>query len=258
MTRRGALATAALLLVTGCGGAAPPRSGAQDGGIAGPVTVLAAASLADTFTALGRRFEARHPAARVRFGFAASSELAAQISGGAPADVFASASPATMTQVADAGLVAGEPAVFARNRLQIAVPAGNPGGVRGLADLARDELAVALCAPEVPCGSAAERLLAAGGVSASVDTYEADARATLTKVTLGEVDAALVYRTDVLAAGDGAVTGLDVPEAAQAVNDYPVAVLADAPNERAARAFVGLVRSAVGRRLLARAGFEIP
>jgi molybdate transport system substrate-binding protein len=193
----------------------------------------------------------------VQVSFAGSSALATQISQGAPADVFASANEAQMAVVSDAGLAAGEPQVFAANVLQIAVPAGNPAGVTGLADLAREELAIAVCAPQVPCGAAAEDVLAAAGVTAAPDTLEEDVRAALTKVELGEVDAALVYTTDVTAAGD-AVEGIDVPEAEQRPNDYPIAALADAPNPEAAAAFVELVRSDEGRQALADAGFRVP
>src|SRR3712207_2319827 len=161
-----------------------------------------------------------------------------------------------MAVVVDAGLT-DDPQVFAANVLQLAVPAGNPADVTGLADLAREELTIAVCAPQVPCGAAAEDVFAAAGIAAAPDTLEEDVRAALTKVELGEVDAALVYTTDVAAAGD-AVEGIDVPEAERAVNDYPIAVLADAPNPEAAAAFVQLVRSEEGRQALAGAGFRIP
>ena len=265
MRRRSALVALAVLVgvavLTGCGGGADAARRSAEAGsetsVTGGVTVLAAASLTEVFTELGRRFEAAHPGTQVTFSFAASSELATQVVNGAPADVFASASTTTMQQVADSGAVAGEPVVFARNRLQIAVPPDDPGEVSGLGDFARRDLAVALCAPEVPCGAAAVQALRQAGVDAAVDTYEQDVKAALTKVEIGEVDAALVYRTDVRAAGD-AVRGVDFPESAEAVNDYPVAVLVAAPNPRAARAFVGLVRSASGARVLTGAGFELP
>lgn len=251
--RRCAVALLLALLATGCAGS---DAGASDEP-GGTLTVLAASSLSEAFTALGDRFEDEHPGTRVRLSFAASSELATQVTQGAPADVFAAAAPEPMEQVVAAGAVRGEPAVFARNRLQLVVPAGNPGGVRGLADLARPELDIALCAADVPCGAAAQQVFTAAGLTPAPDTLEADAKATLTKVALGEVDAALVYRTDVLAAGP-AVRGLATPEAAGVVNDYPVAVLADAPNRAAARDFVALLLSAQGRTVLADAGFELP
>lgn len=255
-----ALSALPLLVAAGCGG--PPGGGTSSGSgsggrVAGTVVVLAAASLTEAFTSLGTAFEQMYPGTTVTFGFAASSELATQVEQGAPADVFASASPDTMAQVADAGDTAGEPRVFARNSLEIAVPAGNPARVTGLSDFARRSLTIALCDPAVPCGAAATKVFAAAGVTPRPDTLEADVKATLSKVTLGEVDAALVYTTDVRAAGE-AVQGIGFPEAAQAVSAYPIAVLRNAPHPAAARAFVGLVRSAAGQKVLTEAGFRLP
>lgn len=241
------------LPLAGCGGADGPGGEA----LSGDLVVFAAASLTDTFTELGEAFTAVHPQVTVTFGFGGSSGLAEQITAGAPADVFAAASPATMATVVDAGAAAASPTVFVRNSLQLVVPAGNPAGVTGLADLADPDLTVALCAPEVPCGSATEKVFAAAGLTPAPDTLEQDVKAVLTKVELGEVDAALVYRTDVLAAG-GAVEGLDVPQAQEAVTDYPLVVLAEAPNPRAAQAFVDLVLSQDGQDVLTGAGFGSP
>lgn len=254
--RTGALLAAAALVLAACGGA-PPSAASRSGDLTGDLTVLAAASLTDSFTALGDVFTAEHPDVTVSFSFGGSSGLAQQIASGAPADVFAAASPATMTTVVDAGAVDDEPTTFATNTLQVVVPAGNPAGVTGLADLADPDLTVALCSAQVPCGAASEKVFAAAGLTPAPDTLEQDVRAVLTKVGLGEVDAGLVYRTDVLAAGD-AVEGLDVPEAADAVNAYPVAVLADAPNPAAAQAFVDLVLSDEGRAVLEADGFGAP
>jgi len=193
----------------------------------------------------------------VQFNFAGSSALATQLTQGAPADVFASANGTQMAVVTDAGLADGEPAVFTANVLQIAVPAGNPAGVTGLADFGREDLTVAVCAPDVPCGAASADVFAAAGVTPRPDTLEEDVRAALTKVELGEVDAALVYTTDVVAAGD-AVEGIAFPEAEDAVNDYPLCTLAAAPNPEGARAFVDLVRSEEGQQALGAAGFRAP
>jgi molybdate transport system substrate-binding protein len=265
-TRAGAVLTAGALLwlsLAGCGGGDQPGDGtASSAGSAsaaslGTVTVLAAASLTEAFTTLGEQLEKDHPGTTVKFSFAASSELATQITSGAPADVFASASPSTMDQVVQAGAAAGDPVVFVRNRLQIAVPAGNPADVAGLADFATTDLKVALCAPEVPCGDAADRAFDAAGVTPAPDTLEPDVKAVLSKMSLGEVDAALVYRTDVIAAGDQ-VEGIDFPEAGDAVNDYPIVVLADAPNPEGATAFADLVESPKGAAVLQKAGFEQP
>jgi molybdate transport system substrate-binding protein len=248
--RRAAVAVALLVGLSGCGGSA-----ADDGGQT--LTVFAAASLTDVFTDLGAALEDQQPGLEVRFNVAGSSALATQIVQGAPADVFASANETQMSVVTDAGLAADEPAVFASNVLEIAVPAGNPGGVTGLADFAREDLTLAVCAPDVPCGAAAAQVFAAAGVTAVPDTQEEDVRAALTKVELGEVDAALVYASDVASAGES-VDGVAFPEAEQAVNDYPITRLADAANPDAARAFVDLVLSEAGRRALTDAGFREP
>ncbi|WP_336030601.1 molybdate ABC transporter substrate-binding protein [Geodermatophilus sp. FMUSA9-8] len=251
----------AVALASACGGgddgaaATTPTGG--NGGPTGTLTVFAAASLTDVFTALGERLEAESDGLTVQFNFAGSSALATQLTQGAPADVFASANGAQMSVVTDAGLADGDPTVFTANVLQIAVPAGNPAGVTGLADFAREELALAVCAPDVPCGAAAEDVFAAAGVTPRPDTQEEDVRAALTKVELGEVDAALVYATDVVAAGE-AVEGISVPEAEDAVNDYPLCTLAGAPNPDAARAFVDLVLSDEGQQALQDAGFRAP
>ncbi len=248
----------AALALTGCGGSSSSpttASSATTKASMGSITVLAASSLSGAFTTLGKAFEAQHPGSTVTFSFAASSELATQVSQGAPADVFASASPATMTQVK--AEVVGSPVTFVRNTLQIAVPAGNPAKVTGLADFARPQLKIALCAAEVPCGAAAANAFAAAKITPKPDTLEPDAKATLAKVVLGEVDAALVYRTDVLSAGSK-VIGIDFPEAAQAINDYPIAVLTNAKNPSGAAAFVALVTSAAGAKVLSAAGFTLP
>ncbi|MGK5112372.1 MULTISPECIES: molybdate ABC transporter substrate-binding protein [unclassified Geodermatophilus] len=251
----------AALLLTGCGtaqsGATDGGGEGRDGGLTGTLTVFAAASLTDVFTELGDQLGQDNPDLDVQFNFAGSSALATQLTQGAPADVFASANQAQMTVLTEAGLQAEDPVVFTANVLQIAVPAGNPAGVSGLADFGREDLTLAVCAPEVPCGAAADDVFAAAGVTAVPDTLEEDVRAALTKVELGEVDAALVYTTDVTAAGD-AVEGLDFPEAEDAVNDYPICTLADAPNPAAAAAFVDLVRSESGQQALADAGFRTP
>jgi molybdate transport system substrate-binding protein len=244
--------------LAGCGseGPSPSTQAGSSGGVTGDLTVFAAASLTEAFRTIGRQFEAAHPGAHVTFSFGASSDLATQITQGAPADVFASAAPAPMETVTGAGEASG-PRMFASNVLEIAVPPGNPAHVGSLADLARPGVKLALCAEQVPCGAAAVKLLTAVGVTAHPVTLEKDVKAALAKVQLGEVDAALVYRTDVKAAA-GKVAGVEVPEAGKAVNRYPIVALAPARNAAAARAFVGYVLSADGRRVLADAGFTPP
>ncbi|MCP3786591.1 molybdate ABC transporter substrate-binding protein [Micromonospora sp. A3M-1-15] len=250
---RAALAgvTALALSLTGCG-----AGDESTAGTGGTVTVFAAASLTETFTKLGRDFEAAHPGTRVVLNFAGSSALATQITQGAPADVFAAASPATMKTVTDAGDAAGAPAVLVRNQLVIAVPEGNPDRVGGLPDLARPGVKVALCAEQVPCGAAARTALDAAGVQLTPATLEQDVKGALAKVKLGEVDAALVYRTDVRAAAG--LAAVEFPESARAVNDYPIVVLKHAGNPDGARAFVDHVRSDAGLAVLTAAGFQAP
>ncbi|MFI0371734.1 molybdate ABC transporter substrate-binding protein [Actinomadura sp. 1N219] len=260
--------TAAALLVAGAGAGAAgcgevgddasgTGGGSGGGGDKGTLTVFAAASLTEAFTSLGRTFEGSRPGVKVRFNFGASSTLAQQITQGAPADVFAAASPATMKTVTDAGDAAGTPQVFTRNRLVIAVPKDNPGKISTVGDLSRPGLKVVLCVAQVPCGAAAAKALGAAGTDVEPVSREKDVKAVLTKVGLGEADAGLVYRTDVKAAG-GEVTGIEFPEAAQAVNDYPIVEVAGAPQGALAKEFVRLVLGPQGRTALNRAGFEAP
>ncbi|MFF5180070.1 molybdate ABC transporter substrate-binding protein [Micromonospora sp. NPDC000316] len=252
------LVAVAVLAVAGCGGGDDPAPGAAtDGRVTGAVTVFAAASLTESFTRIGKDFEAANPGSTVTLNVAGSSALANQINQGAPADVFASAAPKNMTTVTEAGNADGTPVIFARNQLVIAVPAGNPKGVTGLADLTRPGVKVAICAEQVPCGAAARTALDASGVKLTPVTLEQDVKGALAKVKLGEVDAALVYRTDARAASAD-VTGVEFPESARAVNDYPIVALKAAPNLTGARAFVAYVRSAPAQAVLAEAGFQAP
>jgi molybdate transport system substrate-binding protein len=261
-----ALSVLALAGCAGTGDAAPGTTAPAGSGTAadgldysGTLTVLAAASLTGTFDELATAFEREHPSVDVVVSYGGSSALAQQILAGSPADVFAAASRSTMATVTDAGLADGAPALFATNTLEIAVPPGNPDGITGIDDFANEDATVAVCATEVPCGAAADGVFAAAGVTPSIDTFEEDVRGVLTKVELGEVDAGLVYRTDVLSAGSK-VDGVEFPEAADVVNDYPIAVLARGSSERAvaARAFVDLVLGDTGRTALADAGFGTP
>ncbi|WP_030327407.1 molybdate ABC transporter substrate-binding protein [Micromonospora parva] len=255
-TTRTAMAVVMALAAAGCGAGDDKASGA-DGRGTGAVTVFAAASLTESFRRIGKEFEAANPGSTVTLNVAGSSALANQINQGAPADVFASAAPANMATVTEAGNADGTPTVFARNQLVIAVPRDNPKGVTGLADLSRPGVKVALCANQVPCGAAARTVLDAAGVALTPVTLEQDVKGALAKVKLGEVDAALVYRTDVRAASAD-VTGVEFPESARAVNDYPIVALKDAPNPAGARAFVAYVRSAPAQTVLAEAGFQAP
>jgi len=246
VTRRLVLVLAATLLAVG--GCAP---GSDDRRL----TVFAAASLTGTLTELADRFEREHDGVRVVLAFAGSSDLAAQVVEGAPADVFVAADERTMNIVTDAGLADGEPEILATNTLQLVVPPDNPGGVTSVADLARVD--TVLCASQVPCGSAARRLLQAVGVSVRPVSEEQSVTDVLGKVRSGEADAGLVYLTDARAAGDD-VVAIDVPEAKEVVNRVPGVVLDDADEPELARAFLDLVSGPAGRTVLDDAGFGAP
>ncbi|MBQ1100661.1 molybdate ABC transporter substrate-binding protein [Streptomyces sp. b94] len=256
---------AALLALSACSSSSGSDGDSDSAGssssssakVSGQVTVFAAASLKESFTTLGERFEKQHPGTEVTFSFAGSDTLAASVTGGAPADVFASASPGTMATVTEAGATDGAPSTFVRNQLEIATLPGNPDRISSLKDLTGSGLKVVLCDKSVPCGAAAQKALEAGGLRLTPVSYEQDVKAALTKVELKEADAAVVYRTDVQTAG-GKVTGVDFPESAKAVNDYPVALLKEAPNADAGAAFIELVKSAEGQRVLTAAGFRTP
>jgi molybdate transport system substrate-binding protein len=260
-TALAAFAVAATLTMAACGGssdtATPQSSTSSTPGVTGTVTVFAAASLTESFNQIGKDFEAANPGAKVTFNFAGSSALATQINQGAPADVFASAAPANMKTVTDAGNGDGTPITFVKNQLVIAVPKGNPKGIATLADLKRTDLKVALCAEQVPCGAAAKKALTAAGVTVTPVTLEQDVKQALSKVKLGEVDVALVYRTDAKAAASD-VDGIEFPESAGAINEYPIIVLKGAPNKAGATAFIAYVQSDKGKAVLTKAGFQSP
>ncbi|MFI9776980.1 molybdate ABC transporter substrate-binding protein [Streptomyces sp. NPDC051956] len=228
--------------------------------LTGTVTVFAAASLKESFTTLGKDFEKAHPGTKVTFSFGGSDTLAASITGGAPADVFAAASPKTMAIVADkkdGKGTATAPSTFVRNQLEIATLPGNPDKVASLKDLTKSDLKVVLCDKTVPCGAAAQKALDASKLKLTPASYEQDVKSALTKVELKEADAAVVYKTDVKAAGNK-VEGVEFPESANAINDYPIALLKDAPNAEAAKEFIALVQSPEGQKVLTAAGFLKP
>jgi molybdate transport system substrate-binding protein len=267
------LAAAALTAVAGCSSSSKSATGstAPAGGtssssstatsssapaLSGTVTVLAAASLTGTFTTLAKQFEAAHPGVTVKLSFAASSALALQINQGAPADVFASASTKNMTQVVTAG-GASAGTNFVKNVMEIAVPPNNPAKIAGVADLAKSGVKVALCQAQVPCGATAESVFKKAKITVKPVTLEADVKSTLTKVESNEVDAGVVYVTDVLAAGSK-VKGITIPDSVNASTEYPIAALTKAPNEAGAAAFVAYVLSAEGQQVMTAAGFEKP
>jgi molybdate transport system substrate-binding protein len=252
------LAAAVALALAACGtSAAGGRPGpSSDDHVSGQITVFAAASLTESFTTLGKQFEAAHPGTTVTFSFGPSSGLAEQIDQGAPADAFASASTTTMDQVVRAGKAV-HPTAFAGNVMEIAVPADNPAHVTRLADLASPAVQVALCQPQVPCGSVAAKVIENAGITVAPITLETDVKSVLAKVSLGEVDAGLVYVTDVRAAGHK-VMGIAVPPKVNASTQYPIAALTGAPHPVAAAAFVDYVLSDAGRTVLTEAGFTAP
>jgi molybdate transport system substrate-binding protein len=256
-------AVATLLLAAGCGSSgddAASGSGssasASSGAVSGTVTVFAAASLTGSFTTIGKQFEGAHPGTTVKFNFGASSALAESIDQGAPADVFASASPTNMKQVVDAG-GATDSKTFANNVMQIAVPPDNPANVTQLSDLAKPDVKVALCQPQVPCGKVAAQVFTNANITVKPVTRGPDVKSVLTTVQLGEVDAGMVYTTDVQAAGTK-VEGIEIPADQNASTAYPIAALSKAPNAAGAAAFVDYVLSADGERVLAQAGFAAP
>jgi len=245
----------AALAACGSSGGSPatPAGGAK---LAGTLTVFAAASLTESFDTIGKQFEAAHPGVKVTFNYGASSMLATQINQGAPADVFASAATKNMDQVASAGN-AGSSTTFAVNRMEIAVPASNPAQITSLADLARPGVKVALCQDQVPCGATAAKVFSNAHISVRPVTQEPDVKSTLAKVIVGEVDAGVVYVTDVEAAGDK-VTGIEIPDAQNATTNYPIVALTHAKNPALATAFVSYVESTAGRAVLTAAGFGSP
>jgi molybdate transport system substrate-binding protein len=249
------LAFAAVLSVAlaGCGGASTESSSSS----AGSVTVFAAASLKQSFTQIGEQFETDNPGTTVEFSFAGSSDLVTQLTQGAEADVLATADTGNMDKAAQAGLLDGDPVNFASNTLAIAVAPGNPKGITSLADLTRDDLYVVTCAPQVPCGSATEKVEEAAGVDLKSVSEESSVTDVLNKVSTGEADAGLVYVTDVAGAG-GKVTGVDFPESAGAVNIYPIAALKQSADAELARKFLDAVTGEAGQKVLGQAGFGKP
>ena len=240
----------AVLVVSACGGSMDAPSARRE------LLVSAAASLTDAFAEIEREFERATPGVDVVLNLGGSSLLREQILSGAPVGVFASADPDTMKQVGDAGYLDGPYRVFAHNRMAIAVPRGNPAGVRGLDDLGDGHLLVGLCAEMVPCGDFARQVLAKAGIRPVVDTEEPNVRALLTKVAAGELDLAVVYVTDI--AVSDSVEEIPIADDYNVATDYPIAVVAGSPDPAGAEAFVVFVLSEEGRRIMARHGFSLP
>lgn len=262
--------TGVAVLAAGCGSSsstpaagasASASAGASAGSsagtaLSGTITVFAASSLTKVFTALGTQFEAAHPGTTVKFSFGASSTLAQQIIAGAPADVFASASTKSMTQVTAAGDASG-PKDFATNLAEIAVAPDSASKVTSLADLAKPGIKVALCQAQVPCGELATKVLSNAKITVKPVTQGLDVKSTLAYVTGGQVDAAIVYVTDVKAAGS-TVKGVLIPAAENSTTSYPIATVKGTKNAALAAAFDELVLGTAGQSALSEAGFLKP
>jgi len=222
----------------------------------GTITVFAAASLTESFTQLGKQFEAAHPGDTVKFSFGPSSGLAEQITSGAPADVFASAAPGNMDDVVSAG-DASSPQNFAKNTMEVATPPDNPGNVESVKDLADDSVKVALCQPQVPCGVVAAEVFKNVGITVKPVTLQPDVKSVLTQVETGNVDAGMVYVTDVMAAGSK-VNGVKISASDNASTEYPIATIKSSKHTSEAQAFMNYVLSPAGQQVLTAAGFEKP
>lgn len=253
--RAARLAVAAIavsLLLAACGSSSPSSS--SSGELKGTLTVFAAASLNGAFDQIGDQFHKANPGVSVKFNYTGSSTLATQIVQGAPADVFASANTQNMSKVADDKLVSGEPKVFVRNTLEIMVGAGNPKNITTLKDLANPAIKVSVCAPSVPCGSYSTDVFQKAGVTVNPVSEETSVSGVVTRVSLGEADAGIVYTTDVKGGGKS-VQGVSIPAQDNVIADYPIAQLKDAPNSPAAAAFIKYVFSSDGQKVLADFGF---
>jgi molybdate transport system substrate-binding protein len=260
--RRFAVIAAGLAVVAmaGCSSSGSPSSSGSSSSskpaATGTITVFAAASLMGSFTKIGQQFDAAHPGDNVKFSFGPSSGLATDITSGAPADVFASASPKNMDTVVTAG-DASSPQDFAKNTAEIAVPPSNPGNVTSLTDLAKSSVKVVLCQPQVPCGVIAAEVFKNAGITVKPVSLEPDVKSTLTQVELGNADAGIVYVTDVMAAG-AKVKGIVIPTNDNASTLYPIAPISNSKNLTIAQQFVAYVLSPAGQQVLASAGFEKP
>ena len=244
-------AISALVLVA-CGGVAAQPSPTPQ--VSGSLTVLAAASLTAAFNRIGDDVHKKYPGVDVKFSFAGSPTLVTQIQQGAPADVFAAADQANMQKVVTGGFNMGTPAVFAHNKLEIAVQAGNPKHITSLSDLTNPAVKVVVCAPGVPCGTYSTTTLAKAGITVKPVSQEQDVKSVLTKVGLGEADAGIVYVTDVKAAGSQ-VEGVTIPDNLNTTAEYPIVELKTTQSDAAARAFIDYVVGTQGQQTLAGFGF---
>jgi molybdate transport system substrate-binding protein len=243
------VALAAIVLLAACGQPATTSSGPART----TITVFAAASLQPAFDKIGAKLLSAQNVATT-FSYAGTQTLTTQLTQGAPADVFASADVAHMTTVQSAGLLLSQSALFAHNRLEIAVAKGNPKGIHTLTDLARSGLVVVVADPSVPAGKYAAQALAKAGVTVHPASFELQVTGVLSKVALGEADAGIVYVSDVVTSGQ--VDGVTIPDSQNVIADYPIAVLKSAQNQSGAVAFVDFVLSTEGQSILTSAGFQ--
>jgi molybdate transport system substrate-binding protein len=225
--------------------------------VTGTVVVFAATSLTQAFNKIGTQFEAANPGVTVKFNYNGSSSLATSITQGAPADVFASAAPSNMKTVTDASLASGTPKDFATNTGEIMVEKGNPKHIKSVSDLANPAVKVVVCAPAVPCGQVATAIFKNAGVTVKPVSEETNVGGVVTKITLGEADAGMVYVTDVKA-NEGKATGVTIPANENDTTEYPIAELKDAPNTAGAAAFISYVLGTKGQAVLASFGFQPP
>ncbi|MDJ0316544.1 molybdate ABC transporter substrate-binding protein [Arthrobacter antibioticus] len=238
-------------------GSAPSSLEVTPNELSGSLNVYAAASLKTTFTTLASEFESAHPHVKVSVSFDGSSTLVTQIIQGAPADVFASADTANMTKLSEAGLTGGSPTDFASNVLTLVVPPNNPANISSFSDVSKPGVKLVVCAPQVPCGSATVSDAASAGLSLTPVSEELSVTSVLGKVISGEADAGLVYVTDAKKAGDK-VRSIPLELAKQTVNHYPIASVKDSKNAQLAQAFISLVTSDDGQKVLRDAGFGAP
>jgi molybdate transport system substrate-binding protein len=255
MNRTGALSCvclAALSALAACSSSG--GSSSSNGQVKGTVVVFAATSLNGAFDKIGSQFEHAHPGVSVTFNYNGSSSLATSITQGAKADVFASADTANMNTVTDAHDAKGEPKVFAKNQLEIMAAKGNPMRITSVSDLSKPSVKVVLCAPSVPCGKYASQVFKKAGVSVSPVSEETSVGGVVTKVTLGEADAGMVYETDIKT-NEGKITGVPIPADQNVLAYYPMVELKDASNSPAATSFMNYVNSSAGQSVLASYGF---
>jgi molybdate transport system substrate-binding protein len=255
--RRVAGTVSVVFLLVGLLAGCASSGGSGSGGAGGTLTVLAASSLTEAFGKLGHTCEQQHPGVHVRFSFDSSATLAEQVAQGAPADVLATADTRTMHTVVAAHANDGKPRLFATNQLVLAVPKANPAHVTGIADLDRPGVKYLACVSSAPCGDLADTLLKANHVSAPPVSREVDVKSVLSKLELGEADAGLVYATDVRSS-QGKVIALQVPHAAEHLNEYPIVPLTGSTHSALANDWVRLVLSPGGRQVLQAAGFGAP